>query len=334
MSTGNLPTGCPAIWVGRSNVVPGADVVVPITWDGGSSRYILGNAVAASGVVVDDTKFPLRSGPVVSSDDVDTKSFDEFMDVFHHQMYGNSKDHSSEQIDGEDPIMEVEQIVAKTGKGKKTRYLVKWKGSDDKTWEPVSHLKGATEAIQRYESTKKGKQTGKMVYDYVHKMYITYTPSEDERAVQQLVGTERVKGTTEQWLPGYRAELDAVRTRRLESVEPTDEVIRKAVRMRMRLEQKKDGRKKARLILQGFREPRSWDIGGIDSPVAAMASIRTLLFMAGIIGDVISSIDVSTAFLQSDEFPSDQEARYVYYQPYKGSKRYYYRLKGCLKIYS
>ena len=52
--------------------------------------------------------------------------------------------------------------------------------------------------------------------------------------------------------------------------------------MRMRLEVKKDGRKKARLILQGFREPKSWDIGGIDSPVAAMASIRTLIFMAGI----------------------------------------------------
>ena len=89
-------------------------------------------------------------------------------------------------------------------------------------------------------------------------------------------------------------------------------------------------KKKARLILQGFREPKSWDIGGIDSPVAAMASIRTLIFMAGILGDVISSIDVSTAFLQSDEFPPEQDARYVYYQPHKGAKRYYYRLKGCL----
>ena len=49
----------------------------------------------------------------------------------------------------------------------------------------------------------------------------------------------------------------------------------------MRLEPKKDGRKKARLVIQGIREPRSWDVGGIDSPVhvAAMATIRTLLFM-------------------------------------------------------
>ena len=37
------------------------------------------------------------------------------------------------------------------------------------------------------------------------------------------------------------------------------------VRLRMRLEAKKDGRKKARLIVQGFREPLSWDVGGTDT---------------------------------------------------------------------
>ena len=60
----------------------------------------------------------------------------------------------------------------------------------------------------------------------------------------------------------------------------------------MRLEAEKDGRRKGMLILQGFREPKCWDRGNIDSPVAAAATIRTLLFMCGLAGDVISSIDV------------------------------------------
>ena len=52
--------------------------------------------------------------------------------------------------------------------------------------------------------------------------------------------------------------------------------------------------------------------------------------MAGLVGDVISSIDVSSAFLQSNEYPLDHEHRYVYFQPHKDGRWYYYRLKGCL----
>ena len=98
----------------------------------------------------------------------------------------------------------------------------------------------------------------------------------------------------------------------------------------MRLEHTKDGRKKGRLTLQGFREPPSWDRMGIDSPTASLSTVKTLLFMAGLQGDVFSSIDVSTAFLQADDYPDDVEPRYVCYQPYKGAKTQYYRLAGCL----
>ena len=57
--------------------------------------------------------------------------------------------------------------------------------------------------------------------------------------------------------------------------------------------------RKRPLIVQGFREPLSWDVGGTDSPTAATASIRTLLFMHGLFNesDAIFSIDISTAFL-------------------------------------
>ena len=135
-------------------------------------------------------------------------------------------------------------------------------------------------------------------------------------------------------MPGYQKELHEVRSRRLQKLTAqqikADSVERKAVRLRMILEAKKDGRRKGRLIMQGFREPQHLDGGKVDAPVAALTSIRTMLFMAGMVGDVISSIDVSTAFLQAQEYGPDEPSRYVYYQPYKGAARQYYRLKGAL----
>ena len=122
----------------------------------------------------------------------------------------------------------------------------------------------------------------------------------------------------EEWLPGYQTELAEVKRRRLEPVSPENmrDAVRKAVRLRMRLEPKKDGRRKGRLILQGFREPTSWDTTANDSPTASLSTIRTLLFMAGHACDVVSSIDVSTAFLQADEYPDDMQPRYVSYKPH------------------
>ena len=105
----------------------------------------------------------------------------------------------------------------------------------------------------------------------------------DRQSVQQLIVSEKVSGTVEEWLPGYQMELAEVKRRRLEPVSPEHmaDAVRSAVRLRMRLEPKKDGRKKGRLILQGFREPVSWDTTSTDSPTASLSTIRTLLFMAG-----------------------------------------------------
>jgi hypothetical protein len=152
-------------------------------------------------------------------------------------------------------------------------------------------------------------------------------------AIRELILREGVPGSVEDWRAGYQAEMDAVESKRLIKLVGAEmETARRGpcVRLRMRLEAKKDGRKKARLIVQGFREPTSWDVGGTDSPTAAMASIRTLLFMKGFLGDVISSIDVSTAFLQAEEYEAGSMPRYVYYQATQGGPRVYYRPRGCL----
>ena len=133
-------------------------------------------------------------------------------------------------------------------------------------------------------------------------------------------------------MAAYQDELRAVTKKRLPPL-TAEEIASipkgQAVRMRMRLVRKKCGRLKARLIVQGFREPRSWDVGGTDAPTASLSTIRTLLFMGGSAGDIISSIDVSTAFLQADLYPTEAAPRYVYYQ--EGNlPRQYYRLRGCL----
>ena len=83
--------------------------------------------------------------------------------------------------------------------------------------------------------------------------------------------------------------------------------------MRMLLGVKKDGRRKARLVLQGFKEPREWDTGSNVSPVAYPSTVRSLVFMGGEETDVLSSIDVSVAFLQSELYGPDETPRYVSY---------------------
>jgi hypothetical protein len=96
----------------------------------------------------------------------------------------------------------------------------------------------------------------------------------------------------------------------------------------MLLEAKKDGRRKARLILQGVKEPREWDLDSNVSPVANTIAIRSLAFCGGSSGDVLSSIDVSVAFLQSIEYGEDEPLRYVSYKPYKEAREYVFQLRG------
>ena len=158
--------------------------------------------------------------------------------------------------------------------------------------------------------------------------------TEDLKAVEQLMRAQGQKGSPQEWLKGYRAEREAVFTKRLKPIseaEAKEKGIDKiAVRSRMNLEPKHDGRKKCRWLVQGFREPASWDRVGTDSPVASLTAIRTLVFKKGKVGDILSSIDVSTAFLQANAYDESEEPRYIYYRPYKGAPKEYYLLTGPL----
>ena len=65
-----------------------------------------------------------------------------------------------------------------------------------------------------------------------------------------------------------------------------------------------------------------------SSPVADLSSIRTLIYKAGDPNDVLSSIDVSVAFLQANPYHEDDVKRCVSYKPYSSSATLYYHLRG------
>ena len=69
-------------------------------------------------------------------------------------MYGSeiTEEDKAWQLDGEDPIAEVDKILSSRGTGRKIKYLVKWVGSEKTTWEPLSHLKGAKDAVMDYNA--------------------------------------------------------------------------------------------------------------------------------------------------------------------------------------
>ena len=374
------PTGRKGIWVGKSHTTPDAVRAIPTTWDPDKNAFVLGKVVEVAGFTPSTpASFILKEGPHESRGSKTVKQFIVKYNLPAYKCSGQGT--QDEQLDGHDPVLEVEAITGKVGRGNKTKYWVKWKGHKAKTLEPKSHLKDCPDLVKQFEdginkaranprpsratatiAVGEDRGSGDMymmtpdpevyVIDMENQFMVSrhhrfhdentidthHTPScssaQDSEAVAQLLKQQQRVGTVEEWLPGYKSELDEVTRRRLRPLTP-EEVQRvgaasKAVRLRMNLEPKRDGRRKARLILQGFREPKSWDRGTTDSPVATMSTVRAIVFMMGLPGDILSSIDVSTAFLQSEAYDPHDEPRYVNYQPCKSAPVQYYQLLGPL----
>jgi hypothetical protein len=114
--------------------------------------------------------------------------------------------------------------------------------------------------------------------------------------------------------------------------ETAERVIREGLGMKLRmiLEEKKDGRRKGRLVGQGFWEDACTTGLYVDSPVASFATARSLLFLTGREGEVTGSGDMAKAFLKVDEYPEGSEPRYVYFKMFKGGPVKVWRLKGPL----
>ena len=165
--------------------------------------------------------------------------------------------------------------------------------------------------------------------------------TQEDESIRRLIVTELMRkqrrdGDIEGWMTAFGTEWQNVKRRRLEAVpaQEADWVRRRrlAVRMRMILEQKKDGRRKGRLVLQGFMEPKWWSSGPTDSPVMATSAIRTIVFRARKKGmvRVLSSIDLDVAFLQANGFGPEEARRWVSFQPHPHLAEEVYRLTGPL----
>ncbi len=89
---------------------------------------------------------------------------------------------------------------------------------------------------------------------------------------------------------------------------------RLATKCRMLLDIKRDGSYKCRVVVQGFLQDKV-RVDGSDflysSSVARFSLVRAVLLQPDRGDKMFSSIDISQAFLQSDEFPPDK-VRYVY----------------------
>ena len=156
------------------------------------------------------------------------------------------------------------------------------------------------------------------------------------KAVEHLMLRQKLSGSASEFLPGYKTEVRQMLKRRLRLLGPAEATRVSGEyslgKLRMLLELKRDGRKKARLILQGLKEPTDWDDGSVTSPVAFASTLRLLLSTAGRRpkSDIISVNDVSVAFLQSDPYPPEQSPRFVSYDMYRNSVQHVFQLLGSI----
>ena len=293
-----------------------------------------------------DEVFPLRMQP---RDGVHgSQSFDLFVDSLFHPLSNTNEGgvvapNAPDSEVSDDESWEVEMIKKKRFKYGTTQYLVKWKGYNNRhnTWRCIDDLE-CDGLIGDYES----KHVSSSAYIADPQFHPLQTKEEVDRqskllfgeddslalkAVESLMKKEGRKGSPQEYLEGYKAEIQNILQRRMKLQDPAEAVsVRRdhaLGRLRMLLELKRDGRKKGRLVVN--KEPDQWQVLSNSSPVAFLETIRMLLFMVGSPDDVLSVNDVSVAFLQADDFEDDVEY-YVSYKAFKEAQEHVLRLFGPL----
>ena len=129
-----------------------------------------------------------------------------------------------------------------------------------------------------------------------------------------LAGPDRSKA-----LEAKKLELDMMNDTILVNLKPGhpeyQRAVKEAINSRLLLDIKRNGRWKARLVKQGFRECKSVDGPGFEyhASVASLNTVRVALFSADWDNHVLYIIDVTTAFLQSDKY-SDDIVKYLKYR--------------------
>ena len=351
------------LYVGPSQLTKGGVVAVKIEWLAEESRWLLGGTEEFKDGDVIEGDFPLKAAGDATGQ---TAEMEEFLTRYNLPSYWIGGDPEKyRDSEGRDQLYPIKAVTGVRGRGSKKQYEVEWQGYPRSTWEPIANLikYGGAESVESYEakrseatkqaaarkrkaagikkggkgfvSSKKQARRAKVgTRSKAIAMMAALGVDEieiDRRAVAHLMRRQKRAGTVDAWLPGYRTELAEVKRRRLRKVTDYEEVnkaMEEAIGLRMLLEPKGDGRLKGRLICLGYQEPYWWDKGSTDSPVASMATVRTLLFRNGDAEDVVSSVDVATAFLQAEEYGPGERKRYVKYKPHPKAEVEYYGLLG------
>ncbi|EHA58153.1 hypothetical protein MGG_16492 [Pyricularia oryzae 70-15] len=150
-------SGCPGLWKSQS-ILPNA----PSTGFDGGPPELIDPALAETPVAV--FKFEPLNDPdslnkgknkvtVPSSQEIPIKASP------------NQLDRKPVALDATRDIWEVEELLAKWGPKRKSRYLVKWKGfpDEDNTWEPQAYI--SEDFIKSFESTFEGNHAGVQLLD-------------------------------------------------------------------------------------------------------------------------------------------------------------------------
>ena len=342
------PTSEMGIWVGLSPDTKGGHLICPIKWNALNDCWDILPTVTSTTVKVYDNKFPLRMHP--KGKKASPKGLNNYVDkVFHPMFHSEGEEPRSVIIDPDvassgDPVdYEVECVRKSRILEGRQQYLIKWVGWNNRfnVWRYADEL-DCPDLIAAYEqeSAMAGieivRQSLQTEEEVEKQASVLFGPNECHaiEAVTRLMRRQGLGGPVSEYVPGYKKEICNILRRRLILQSSTDaDAIRREYhvgRVRMMLELKRCGRKKARLVCQGFREPIEWDKGVSNmSPVAFINTIRMLILMHGPATDMISVNDISVAFLQAHGFdPNDK--RYVSYKAYKEAMEHIFELCGPL----
>lgn len=111
-----------------------------------------------------------------------------------------------------------------------------------------------------------------------------------------------------------------------EGHEEYETAVKEATSSRLIFNEKRDGRKKCRWVVQGCFESTALDDWTNYAHVATLDAVRTLIFRRDRHLRTLASVDIKTAFLQSKPYEKCEKARYIKLRdPFTG-KVHYYRL--------
>jgi hypothetical protein len=130
------------------------------------------------------------------------------------------------------------------------------------------------------------------------------------------------------WLDAIDKEMEAILSGTAQLIPEAhplyDDAVKTATRSRICLTEKRDGRKKARWIVQGCFEDRTHDDFSHYAHVASLTTFRSLCFRHDRKLRTMGAIDITTAFLQSDPYDTSEPQRFIKLKdPRTGVLRYY-----------